>query len=106
VYTHDDDMAQGVVQAIRNAGREDEMFLTGVGGSQDAMAQIKEGGLYRATFLYNPNMAASAVNMARLLGQGKGFPELVPPEVPRQIVVPAAVVTKDNVSKYEDYAFN
>ena len=33
VYTHDDDMAQGVVQAIRNAGRADEMFLTGVGGS-------------------------------------------------------------------------
>jgi hypothetical protein len=59
------------------------MFLTGVGGSQDAMAQIKEGGLYRATFLYNPNMAASAVTMARLLGQGKGFPELVPPLSPR-----------------------
>src|SRR3954471_11935065 len=27
VYTHDDDMAQGVVQAIRNAGRDKEMFL-------------------------------------------------------------------------------
>ena len=40
VYTHDDDMAQGVAQAIRNAGRDDEMFLTGVGGSQDAMQQI------------------------------------------------------------------
>ena len=106
VYTHDDDMAQGVVQAIRNAGRDDEMFLTGVGGSQDAMEQIKEGGLYRATFLYNPNMAASAVNMARLIGLGEGFPELVPPEVPRQLVVPAAVVTKDNVDEYEQYAFN
>ena len=106
VYTHDDDMAQGVVQAIRNAGRDDEMFLTGVGGSQDAMQQIKEGGLYRATFLYNPNMAASAVNMARLIGLGQGFAELVPPEVPRQVVVPAAVVTKDNVSEYEQYAFD
>jgi ribose transport system substrate-binding protein len=106
VYTHDDDMAQGVVQAIRNSGREDEMFLTGVGGSQDAMKQIKAGGLYRATFLYNPNMAASAVNMARLIALGQGFPELSPPEVPRQLVVPAAVVTKDNVSQYEKYAFN
>ena len=84
VYTHDDDMAQGVVQAIRNAGREDEMFLTGVGGSEDAMKQIEEGGLYRATFLYNPNMAASAVNMARLIALGEGFSELVPPEVPRR----------------------
>ena len=74
MYTHDDDMAQGVVQAIRNAGRDDEMFLTGVGGSQDAMKQIKEGGLYRATFLYNPNMAASAVNMARLIAPRRGLP--------------------------------
>ena len=106
VYTHDDDMAQGVVQAIRNAGREDDMFLTGVGGSKDAMDQIKQGGLYRATFLYNPNMAATAVNMGRLIAQGGGFPELVPPEVPRQLIVPAAVVTKDNVSDYEKYAFN
>jgi ribose transport system substrate-binding protein len=106
VYTHDDDMAQGVVQAIRNAGREKDMFLTGVGGSSDAMKQIKAGGLYRATFLYNPNMAATAVTMARLIAQGNGFSELVPPEVPRQIVVPAAVVTKDNVAKYEKYAFN
>lgn len=106
VYTHDDDMAQGVVQAIRNAGRDDEMFLTGVGGSQDAMQQIKEGGLYRATFLYNPNMAGSAVNMARLIALGEGFSELVPPEVPRQVVVPAAVVTQDNVDEYEQYAFD
>jgi ribose transport system substrate-binding protein len=106
VYTQDDDMAQGVVQAIRNSGRDKEMFLTGVGGSADAMKQIKEGGLYRATFLYNPNMAATAVNFARLIALGQGLPELVPPEVPRQLIVPAAVVTKDNVAKYEKYAFN
>ena len=106
VYTHDDDMAQGVVQAIRNAGRDDEMFLTGVGGSKAAMDQIKEGGLYRATFLYNPNMAATAVNMARLIALGEGFSELVPPEVPRQLIVPAAVVTQENVEEYEEYAFD
>ena len=51
-------------------------------------------------------MAATAVNMARLLAKGEGFPELVPPEVPRQLIVPAGVVTQDNVSEYEEYAFN
>jgi ribose transport system permease protein len=94
------------IQQVTKGLRDDEMFLTGVGGSQDAMQQIKEGGLYRATFLYNPNMAASAVNMARLIGLDEGFSELVPPEVPRQVVVPAAVVTKDNVEEYEQYAFD
>jgi ribose transport system substrate-binding protein len=106
VYTHDDDMAQGVVQAIRNAGRDEEMFVTGVGGSQAAMEQIAEGGLYRATFLYNPNIAASAVTMARLIALGEGFTELVPPQVPRQIVVPAEAVTKENVAEFEQYAYN
>lgn len=106
VYTHDDDMAQGVVQAIRNADRADEMFLTGVGGSRAAMEQIAEGGLYRATFLYNPSMAASAVNMARLIALGEGFEELVPPEVPRQVIVPAATVTQENVDEYMQYAFD
>jgi hypothetical protein len=65
VYTHD-------------AGRDNEMFLTGVGGSQDAMKQIEEGGLYRATFLYNPNMAATAVNMARLIALDQESPSLSP----------------------------
>ena len=72
VYTHDDDMAEGVVSAIENAGREDEMFLTGAGGSKAAMEQIEKGGLYRATFLYNPTMAASAVNLANLIARGPG----------------------------------
>jgi ribose transport system substrate-binding protein len=51
-------------------------------------------------------MEGSAVNMARLIALGEGFDQLVPPEVPRQIVVPAAVVTQDNVDQYEQYAFN
>ena len=37
---------------------------------------------------------------------GEGFAELVPPEVPRQMVVPAAVVMQDNVDEYEQYAFD
>ena len=61
------------MQAISNAGREDEMILTGAGGSANAMAAIKEGGIYAATFLYNPIMAASAVNLARLIAHGCGL---------------------------------
>jgi len=63
VFTHDDDMAQGVVQAIKNANRDKEMWLTGVGGSRAAMDQIKQGGLYRATFLYNPTADAAIVGL-------------------------------------------
>lgn len=105
VYTHDDDMAMGVVSAIENAGREDEMFLTGAGGSTDAMERIEQGGLYAATFLYNPSMSASAVRVARLIALGEGFEELVEPEVPSRIELPATTVTQDNVADFVDLGF-
>jgi ribose transport system substrate-binding protein len=105
VYTHDDDMAEGVVAAIENANRAEEMFLTGAGGSKAAMDQIKEGGLYRATFLYNPSMSASAVRMARLIVRGEGFEELTEPEVPSKITVPATTVTQENVDSVMELGF-
>ena len=105
VYTHDDDMAEGVVAAIENANRQDEMFLTGAGGSKAAMERIQQGGLFRATFLYNPVMSASAIRMARLIARGEGFEELKEPEVPSQIVVPATRVTQENVEEVIDLGF-
>jgi ribose transport system substrate-binding protein len=105
VYTHDDDMAEGVVSAIENAGREDEMILTGAGGSRAAMERIQDGGLYAATFLYNPSMSASAVRVARLIALGEGFEELVEPEVPSRIELPATTVTQDNVDELIDLGF-
>lgn len=105
VYTHDDDMAEGVVAAIENAGREDEMFLTGAGGSGAAMERIAAGGLYRATFLYNPSMAASAVRLARLIALDAGMSDLVEPEVPSWIQLPATTVTADNVAAVTHLGF-
>ncbi len=105
VYTHDDDMAMGVVSAIENAGREDEMILTGAGGSREAMERIEQGGLYAATFLYNPSMSASAVRVARLIALDQGFEELVEPEVPSRIELPASTVTQENVDEFIDLGF-
>jgi ribose transport system substrate-binding protein len=105
VYTHDDDMAEGVVAAIENAGREDEMILTGAGGSCAAFDRIEAGGLYAATYLYSPTMAGSAVNMARLIAQGRGFSDLIEPEVPSQVVVPPTEVSQDNVDDLRDLCF-
>ncbi len=106
VYTHDDDMAEGVVAAIENAGREDDMILTGAGGSCAAFDRIEDGGLYAATYLYSPTMAGSAVNMARLIAQGRGMSDLFEPEVPSQIIVPPTQVTADNVDDLRPLCFN
>ena len=105
VYTHDDDMGEGVASAIENAGRQDEMWMTGAGGSKAVMEKIKEGGLWRATFLYNPAMSADAVYLASLLGQGKGLPGFAAPDIPSRITLAATTVTKDNVDQYMSLGF-
>jgi ribose transport system substrate-binding protein len=105
VYTHDDDMAQGVVKAIQEAKREKGLFVTGAGGSKQAMDLIKAGGIYRATYLYNPVMSASAVTLARLIGQEAGFTELREPGVPSKIILAATQVTKENVDDVYDLAY-
>jgi Periplasmic binding protein domain len=106
VYTHDDDMAMGVMQAIKAANREDEMFVTGAGGSKDAMNLIAQGGLYRATFLYNPSMSGSAVSLAKLIAEKKGLSELVEPDVPSRIELPATTVTKENVAAVQNLGYS
>jgi ribose transport system substrate-binding protein len=105
VYTHDDDMGEGVASAIENAGRQDQMWMTGAGGSKAVMEKIKEGGLWRATFLYNPAMSADAVYLASLLGAGKGLPGFAAPDIPSKIILSATTVTKDNVDQYESLGF-
>jgi ribose transport system substrate-binding protein len=105
VYTHDDDMGEGVASAIENAGLQDKMWMTGAGGSKAVMEKIKEGGLWRATFLYNPAMSADAVYLASLLGQGKGLPGFAAPDIPSRITLAATTVTKDNVDQYMSLGF-
>src|SRR3954467_13932103 len=105
VYTQDDDMGQGVAAAIQNAGRDKEMWMTGAGGSKQVLEQIKKGGLWRATFIYNPSMAADGVYLASLIAQNKGLPGFQEPDVPSQIIMQAATVTKDNVDQYMSLGF-
>lgn len=106
VYTHDDDMAMGVIQAIRNARREREMFVTGVGPLRRAMEMIKNGvPPYAATFNYSPVMAASAVEVAYLIAQGKGLGVLWEPTMPKEIVLDATLIDRNNVDKWMSLGF-
>jgi len=95
VFTQDDGMALGVIQAIKEAGRKDIKFVTGAGGGKAAFDNMKEDGLIKATFLYSPTMVADAVKIAADLAKG------TKPEK-NMIVKEATQVTKENVDKYYD----
>jgi ribose transport system substrate-binding protein len=106
IWNHDDDQGIGVVAAIDNAARK-EFFLVGGAGSKNMMTKIKaDSGPVKATVLYSPSMASSAIALARLLGQAKGVSALAEHEIPSEITTYSAVVTKENVDQYLDVGFD
>lgn len=105
VWTHDDDQGVGVEAAIRNASRQDEMFLVGGGGTRAVMEKIKAEDLWTGTALYLPSMSGTAVNLARLVAQGRGLDETWEPEMPNFITLRSSVVDKTSVDQYLKFAF-
>ncbi|WP_461020059.1 substrate-binding domain-containing protein [Streptomyces daliensis] len=105
LWNHDDDQGVGAERAIKQAGR-DEFLMVGGAGSKRAMTAIKaDNTVMKATVLYPPTMAASAIDLARALGQGKGVGGLAEFEIPASLTLYSAVVTKDNVEEYLPIGF-
>ena len=105
MWNHDDDQGIGALQAIAQAGRTGFVMVGGA-GSKAAMEQIKsDSSVLKATVLYPPTMAASAIRLARLLGQAKGMGDLAEQEIPASVTLSSAVVTKDNVDQYLPFSF-
>ena len=105
IWNHDDDQGLGVLSAIENADR-DEFFLVGGAGSLDMMEKIQaDDSVVKATVTYSPSMSSSAIQLARLVAQGKGMSDLVENEVPASITLASATITKDNVDDYIDLGF-
>ncbi|MEW9534776.1 sugar ABC transporter substrate-binding protein, partial [Microbispora sp. NPDC049125] len=78
----------------------------GGAGSANAMRDIQaDNGVLKATVTYSPTMAASAIKLARLLGQGKGMSDLLEKEIPQSITLASETITKDNAQDYLPLGF-
>lgn len=100
VYTHDDEMALGVLRAIKEAKRSDIKIVTGAGGNKTVYQMIAQGdNLMRATFVYSPLMAKDAVKLAVDLLDGK-------PIKSKDTTIPATAVHMGNVARFVDPTAN
>ncbi|MFE9887148.1 substrate-binding domain-containing protein [Streptomyces scopuliridis] len=106
LWNHDDDQGVGALRAIDQAGR-DGFLMVGGAGAKAAMDAIKaDNGVLKATVLYPPIMAASAIDLARALGQSKGVSGLSGLEIPAQVTLFSAVVDKTNIDDYLPQGFS
>jgi ribose transport system substrate-binding protein len=100
VWAADDDMALGAEQAIREAGRENEMWLVGGGGMKDVVKKILDrDSMYPATVTYSPSMIAVGIHEAvSILRDGKRKEILQ--FFPRHITLDVELVTPGNAQQY------
>ncbi|MFJ9538473.1 substrate-binding domain-containing protein [Streptomyces sp. NPDC101225] len=105
LWNHDDDQGVGALRAIEQAGRDDFLMVGGAGALSAFQAIKQDDGVLKATVLYPPTMAASAIDLARALGRSKGVGGLAEFEIPASLTLYSAVVDKDNVDRYMPTGF-
>lgn len=94
VYAHNDDMALGAVQVLKQKGKLDGVNIVGVDGLMQAVKAI-EAGTYSGTVLNDPALLGSlAVEVALGVLDGKSYPEFVD--------AGTGLITKENAAKYID----
>ncbi len=93
LYAHDDNMVIGCIQAIKDAGREDEIKVVSISGTIEGYDAIRNGELY-STVSQPPDwegMMAVQVAVGILNGE----------EYPKWVKTPIAQVTAENVDKFK-----
>ncbi len=89
VYAHNDPAAHGAVLAAQAAGRKDEMVFIGIDALPSEGRPYVAEGIIDATFYY-PTCGPEAIETALKILAGE--------EVPKQIILPTRLFTKDNVA--------
>lgn len=96
VWTQDDDISLGAMEAIKQAGREDEMFIVGGAGMQQIIKAVSEGNaLTPVDVSYSPAMIGTAIELtaAHLVG---GV------QVSGRYILDSTLITKDNADQFLD----
>jgi ribose transport system substrate-binding protein len=93
IFGINDPTALGALAAVQSAGREDELFITGVDGSPDGVQAILDGTAMAATAAQNPAKIGK-------LGVEYGLKILDGEEVPDYLPVEVKLITKENAEGF------
>jgi ABC-type sugar transport system substrate-binding protein len=90
-FAANDQMALGIAQAVKNAGKKGKIAIVGVDGIQDALKAIAAGDLSATVSQYPYTIGQLGVEACLAAANGK--------KLPADVKAPVQVVTKDNVAK-------
>ncbi len=102
VYTADDDMMKGALQAYKESGRDDIKIFLGGGADKEILEMIMDDSnpLVKANVTYPPDCIATAVGLAVLGYNGQVFEGFYQKKLPIRIILAAELITKENAEQY------
>lgn len=99
IWASDDDMALGVENALRAAGRDKNIWILGGAGMKDIVKRVMDGDpLYPADITYPPSMIAVGIQMAASIlqsGRDKALQFM-----PRHLMIDVELITPENAKDY------
>ncbi|MDC9825118.1 substrate-binding domain-containing protein [Devosia sp. ZB163] len=96
VWAQDDDIALGAIEAIKQAGRENDMFIVGGAGMQQMLQRVAAGDkLVPVDVSYSPAMIATAIELTTSHFTG-GI------QVAGRYILDSTLITKENAAEYID----
>ncbi len=100
VWASDDDMALGAEQAIREAGREKEMWMLGGAGMKEIVKKVMDRDpMYPANITYPPSMIATGVQLAvGILRDGQR--DKILQFMPKHLLIDVELITPENAKGY------
>ncbi len=100
VWAQDDDILMGAVQAIKEAGRESEMWVFGGAGMKDVVRMVMDKDpMVPADITYPPSMIATGIHLgASVLRDGNR--EKVMQFMPRHLMIDVELITPENAKQY------
>lgn len=102
VYTADDDMMLGAMQAYKESGRSDIKLFLGGGADKRVIKTIMDGSdpLVTANVTYPPDQCATVVSLAVMGARGFPMPGFYQQKLPVRIILAAELVTAENAASY------
>lgn len=102
VYTADDDMMKGALQAYKESGRDDIKIFLGGGADKEILEMIMEGSnpLVKADVTYPPDCIATAIGLAVLGYNDQVFEGFYQKKLPIRIILAAELITEENAEDY------
>ncbi|XOQ42915.1 MAG: D-galactose/methyl-galactoside binding periplasmic protein MglB [Clostridium sp.] len=102
VFSNNDDMALGAIDAIKESQLQHRPVVVGVDGTPPGLEAVKDGSMLGTVYNDAKTQAKTIADLSYALACGQKIPETVHVKNQHYVYIPYKMITKENLSDFED----